>query len=102
MDIPGLIDVLVLLANATAVGPVIAFLFERLPWFQNISSKARFWVIFGISLGLPLAAQLLLQFVPPEVWAVLEPYWRALAAGFVLWSASQVAHRLDTRARRFG
>ena len=46
----------------------------------------------ALSLGLPVLAQLLLQFVPSNVWAALQPYWSALAAGFVGWAGSQAAY----------
>lgn len=92
-----------LLAQGIGVGAVLAFLFERFKWFQGLTGDARWWVVFGFSLGLPLIAQLLLQFVPAEAWAIVEPYWRALAAGFLAWAASQGAHMLQkvAEARSF-
>ena len=78
------------------------FLFERFKWFQNLSSDAKWWVIFGLSLGLPLLAQVLLQFVPADVWAMLEPYWRALASGFLTWAGSQAAHLANKALSRDG
>jgi len=87
-----LVDVLTMLAQAVGVGAVLAFLFEHIGWFQEQSATAKWWLIFGLSLGLPLVAQLLVQLMPPNVWLVLEPYWRALAAGFLVWSGSQGTH----------
>lgn len=91
-DVPGLVEVLKLLAGGVGVGAVIAFLFERFRFFQDLTGEARWWVIFGCSVGLPVLAQVGLEFVPGGVWAQLEPYWRALAAGFLTWAGSQVAH----------
>ncbi len=93
-DIPGLVEVLKMLTAGVGVGAVISFLFEKITFFQNLSSQAKWWVVFGLSLGLPLAAQVALQFVPPDVWAMLEPYWQALAAGFLVWVGSQVVHKV--------
>jgi hypothetical protein len=87
------VEILTLLAKGVGVGAVIAFLFEKLGWFQELTSQGRFWLIFALSLGLPLAAQLLLQFVPPEAWAAVEPYWQSLALGFLAWAGSQLAHK---------
>jgi hypothetical protein len=91
-EVPGLFEVVELLA-AGVVGGVIAFLFERFKWFQNLTGEARFWVIFGFSVGLPLAAQFALQFVPADVWVILEPYWRSIALGFIGFVGTQIAHK---------
>ena len=96
-DVPGLVDVLKLMAEGVGVGAVIAFLFERFKWFQGLGSDQRWWVIFGLSLGLPLAAQILLQFVPAEAWMALAPYWHTLAAGFLTWTGTQMAHFVRKR-----
>jgi len=98
-QVPSLIEVVKMLASGVGVGAVLAFLFERFDFFQRLSSDARWWLIFGVSLGLPLVAEVGLQFVPVEVWGVLQPYWQALALGFVSWAGSQVAHRLVKRKR---
>jgi len=99
-DVPGLVEVLKLLAQGVGVGAVIAFLFEQFEFFQNLASKTKWWVIFGMSVGLPLVAEIALQFVPPDMWVLLEPYWRALAAGFLTWVGSQVAHLWHKRNGR--
>ena len=96
-EVPGLIEVVELLA-AGVVGGVIAFLFERFAWFQNLTGETRFWVIFGFSVGLPLLAQVALQFVPADVWVVLEPYWRSVTLGFIGFVATQVAHKWVNKA----
>ena len=96
-DVPSLRDVFTLIA-AGAVGGIIAFLFERFQWFHNLSNNTRFWVIMGMSVGLPLLAQVALQFVPDDVWVILEPYWKSIALGFLAFIGSQVAHAFDKRA----
>ena len=91
-EVPGLVEVLGMLASGIGVGAVLAFLFEHFGWFQNLSGHGRWWLVFGVSLGLPLLAQVALQLVPAEVWVALQPYWKALASGFLAWAGSQVAH----------
>lgn len=91
--VPSLPDVLAMLASGVGVGAVLAFLFEKIPWFQRLSPSARWWVILGMSIGLPVAATVALQFVPTQTWAVIEPYWKALATGFLIWAGSQLAHK---------
>ena len=91
-EIEGLVEVLKLLASGVGTGAVLAFLFDQFSFFQQLEARVKWWVVFGVSLGLPLLAQVLLQFVPVDVWATLEPYWRALAAGFLTWAGSQMVH----------
>jgi len=101
-EAPELVAVLRLLTQGVGVGAVIAFLFEKLTWFQSTGAKAKWWIIFGLSMGLPMLAQLLLQFIPPDVWTMLEPYWRVIATGFMIWVGSQGIHMVDrylTQAR---
>jgi hypothetical protein len=95
--VPSLVEFLKLLASGVIVGPAIAFLFERFKWFQNLSSDGRFWVVFALSIGLPMLGTVLLQFVPANVWATLEPFWAALATGVMIWVGSQLAHRFEQK-----
>jgi hypothetical protein len=95
--VPALTDVLAMLANGVGVGAVIAFLFEKVGWFQNMAPNTKWWTIFGLSLGLPVLARVILQFVPPDVWAVIEPYWVAIATGFLIWAGGQAFHLYSQR-----
>ena len=91
-QVPALPDVLAMLASGIGVGAVIAFLFEKIKWFQGMSPNKRWWTVFVLSLGLPVLARVALQFVPPDVWAMIEPYWSAIATGFLIWAGSQAFH----------
>lgn len=88
-----LVELFTTLAAGGLVGGIIAFLAERFEWFQGLTSKARFWLIGAISIGLPLIAQALLLNVPAEFWAMLEPYWQAALAGGTAWLGSQLVHK---------
>ena len=92
MNVPSLLEAVGLLAQGGAVGVVVSFLFEQVAWFQRLEAKVKRWSIFGLMIGVPVLAQFALQRVPPEVWAACEPYWRAIALGFVAWAGSQMAH----------
>jgi len=87
-----LIVVLTNLTRAVGVGFVVSFLFKNPGWFVNLTSKAKWWIIFGLSVSLPVVAQLLLDYVPPGVWETLNPYWSALSWGFIGWATSQVVY----------
>lgn len=92
MEIPEVMSVLAMLAQGVGAGFVLSFLAEKSAWFQGLDGEKKGWLVFGLSLGLPLLAQVLLAVVPPEMWAVVQPFWRAVAAGFVGWAGSQAAY----------
>ena len=98
MEVPGLAKALSLLAGGLVVGPIVAFLFQTAPGistlFERLGSTAKWWIIFGLSLGLPLLAQVVIQFVPPDVILALEPFYKSVALGFMFWAGSQGTHFL--------
>ena len=96
-EIPDILTVLQLLVKGVASGFVLSFLAEKVKWFQGLESSKKSWLIFGVSLGLPLLGQVLIQFVPVEFWAVVQPYWNALATGFIIWTASQYMYVKEVR-----
>ena len=98
-EVPSLATALGQLAGGVGLGFVLAFLFEPLPWFQALSAERKEQVVFAITVGLPLIATTLLQFVPAGVWAAIEPYWQALARGFLAWGGSQAAHAAFIKGR---
>jgi len=93
VNIPNLTDILVLLANGAGIGSVVAFLLEHVGAFQRLAPETKRWVVLAICLVVPVIARVALQFVPPSAWAVIEPYWQSLAAGFLVWLGSQVTYR---------
>jgi hypothetical protein len=86
-----LVDVLGLLAT----GAGLSFLLEWSAGFESLSPGQKRAVVAAITLGVPVLAQVALTFVPAEVWPVINPYWRALAAGFTVLTASQFTHKAD-------
>ena len=97
--IPTLIEAISKLAVGGAAGVVVAFLLEYITWFQKLSPDAKKWIVLGLQLGLPVVATVALQYVPVNVWALMEPYWQAIALGFVAWLGSQVAHNWDVKKK---
>ena len=99
-EVPTLIEFVRNVA-AGAWGPVfVSFLLEHVQAFQNLKAEAKKWMVLGLFVALPLGAQALIQYVPADVWSQLEPFWSALALGFVSWVGSQVAHEWDKRRRQ--
>jgi hypothetical protein len=98
-EVPALVSVLEMLAGGIGTGAVLAFLFEKAAWFQKFSGETKSLVVLGVSIGLPLLATASLQFVPANVWTVIEPYWQALAGGFLAWAGSQVVFKAFIKKR---
>ena len=99
-QVPSLLEMLGLLAQGVGTGFVLAFLFERSGRFAGLASETKWRIVFATSLALPVVAQLLLDVVPVTIVAVLDPYWRALAAGFLGWAGSQVAFKTLVKPAR--
>jgi hypothetical protein len=94
-EIPSLASFLTLVAGGGFAGAVVAFALEHIGSFQKLNAEVKKWLVLTLYVVPPLAATALMQFVPASVWTVLEPYWRALAIGFVGWVTSQVVHNWD-------
>lgn len=90
-DPASILTILASLAKSVGIGVVLSFLFKNPGWFKDLGDQAKWWIIFGLSLGLPVLAQLLIDLVPPNIWDILNPYWTAIAWGFITWGASQAA-----------
>jgi cadmium resistance protein CadD (predicted permease) len=97
MEVPSLVEMLGVLASGVGAGAILSFLFEQVDAFHRLSITAKKWLVFFVSLGLPVLATVALQFVPADAWATLAPYWRALALGFVTWGGGQVTHMVAKR-----
>ena len=100
--VPEFTQALTFLASAVGVGAILSFFFTTAPGikerFAALSGTVKWWVIFGLSLGLPLAATLIIQLVPPEILLAVEPYWKSLAYAFLAWDGTQATYTL-TRNR---
>lgn len=98
-EVPNLVEFLKMIAGGGFVGVIVAFLLEKIPAFQALKSEVKKWVVMAMFIVLPVASTALLENVPPEIWALLEPYWGSLALGFVSWVGSQIAHGWDKRIK---
>lgn len=89
-----LVQVLTLLAQGVGVGATLSFLFEHIKWFQAQTPELKWWIVLGLSLLLPVLAQVAVSFIPDTFWEAIEPFWQALVAGFLIWAGSQGTHIL--------
>jgi hypothetical protein len=90
--VPPLVETLGLLAQGLGVGLVLSFLAEKVGAFQRLKPDVKGWVIFGISMGLPVVARVLLDVVPAATWGLIEPYWQTVAVAFLGWASSQAVY----------
>lgn len=88
--VPDLQTVLRLIAEGGVAGVVLSWLLENVMCFQKLTADQKRWGTFAVSLLLPVLAEVLLRFVPPEFWIALTPFWLALARGFIGWAGSQI------------
>lgn len=96
--VPSLLDTLRLLGTTVGAGMVISFLLTRVPWFKTLTGDRRFWIVLGLSMLIPIAATLALQFIPASTLIALEPLWQSVAAGFIVFIGSQVQYALSKPA----
>ena len=96
--IPTLIDALRLAGTTVGAGMVISFLLSKVTWFTLLTGEKRFWTVFALAQGIPLAATLIVQLVPASVLVSLEPYWQSLSAGFIVFIGSQAQYFLSQKS----
>jgi hypothetical protein len=85
---------------AGGVGVAVSLVVEWWPKFNKMKPKSKFWAIFGLFVGFPLVAQLLIHIAggfPTEAITALNAYVAALIYGVTGWVASQWSHKLDLK-----
>jgi len=95
MDLLKLTDALALVAQGGLVAVAVAFILERVAWFQKLNPNRRFWLVFAVFAIVPVLAQAVLTGVPAAYLAAADPFWRSLVLGLGAWSASQFVHKWD-------
>jgi len=97
-------EMLAMLASGVATGAVLAFLLEKVAWFQNLSPATKTWATILICLSLPFIGWLGgmglgYTALPASLVAWAEGVFHELAIGFLTWAASQGWHLLEKAAR---
>jgi hypothetical protein len=70
---------------------------EGLPWWDTLTSKLKQLIILGTAVVLGLLGVWLNSM--PAVVAVIEPYFRVVMYVVLAWLSTQVAHKLDPKAK---
>ena len=61
------------LAAPTLIGMLFSLLERKWVAFQGLTSTAKWWLNFGLSTVIPVAAGLLLMYVDVEFWRAIQP-----------------------------
>jgi hypothetical protein len=101
---PTLADVLTMLATGVGIGAVLAFLLERVSFFQKLSPAVKTWGVLGVCLLLPLVAWLIACALGYSAWPSTAQGWaealfHELEVGFLAWAASQGWHLTEKAVR---
>ena len=87
-------DFLVLIGSPLFVGVILSVLLVRWPWFVNLGTQAKFWIVGLVSLGLPILSQVLLLYIPADIVLFIEGWWPPIVIGMGIWMSSQVWNKL--------
>lgn len=72
------------------IGIIISVLLVRWEWFVNLSNQAKFWIVGGVSMFLPILSRALILYLPVNAVAFIEDWWPTLVIGAGVWVSSQV------------
>jgi hypothetical protein len=99
----GLRETLTLLsAGGAIIGAVVSQVLEDFEWFNRLQSATKELVVKAFTLGLPIVAGALLQFVPAEVPAPFNNLWMLGVLAVLMFLGSQVYHVAVNRGRGQG
>lgn len=89
-----IIDLFKFIGTPVAIGFVVSFLLERVPWFQQLSSDVKAILALIISVLLPIISYALLNYVPQSLIEALQPWYSVAVTGVIGFIGSQVWHRI--------
>lgn len=74
---------------------VVSFLVERVEKFQMLLPEQKEYVFFGLSAVVAVGAYLVMNFVPVEILALVDPYFKIVAGLFSTIIVSKMFHSAD-------
>lgn len=74
---------------------VVSWLFERMSWFQALTSEAKDYTIFGAAAAVSCGAMAIVAYVPAETLAAIAPYFLAVSSIFATVFIGKAFHRVD-------
>ena len=94
-----IIEFLTWLGTAGGASVALAFILERVEPFQMLSVDVKSYVVLGGTIAIALGSYAILTYVPANILEVLAPWFKIVAGCVAAWLASQVAHKVDPRAK---
>lgn len=98
MDLTSFLQWLVVSGGSISV---VSFVFERLTWFQSLSSEAKDYTIFGAAAAVSCSAMAIVAYVPAETLAAIAPYFLAVSSIFATVFIGKAFHRVDKSSPKF-
>ena len=85
------------LVTASGAAAAASFILERIPAFQAWVSPYKSYIILVVMLGIGLIAYAAMTYMPADMLAQLEPWFKIVALIVGAWVSSQVAHTVDPK-----
>jgi len=82
------------LGSAPLIGVLTSLLERKSKWFQDLSSKGKWWVSFGLGAGIPATAGLLLLYVPVSFWEAITPVFYIVGMAIFGYLGKEIAYLL--------
>jgi len=87
-------DFLSLIGSPVFIGVILSVILVRWAWFVNLSNKAKFWIVGGVSIFLPILSRALTLYLPVGVVDFIEQWFPTVVIGMGIWMSSQVWNKL--------
>jgi hypothetical protein len=88
-----LLDLLSWLIYSGGAILVASWVLDRIPAFNALAAEAQKYINMGVSIVLALGAFAVITYVPPAVFALLDPWFKIAAGTVILYSAQQTVHQ---------
>jgi len=87
-------DFLSLIGSPVFIGVILSVVLVRWAWFVNLSNKAKFWIVGGVSILLPILSRALTLYLPAGMVDFIEQWFPTVVIGMGIWMSSQVWNKL--------
>jgi len=87
-------DFLSLIGSPVFIGVILSVILVRWAWFVNLSNKAKFWIVGGVSIFLPILSRALTLYLPVGMVDFIEQWFPTVVIGMGIWMSSQVWNKL--------
>jgi len=87
-------DFLSLIGSPVFIGVLLSVILVRWAWFVNLPNKAKFWIVGGVSIFLPILSRALTLYLPVGMVDFIEQWFPTVVIGMGIWMSSQVWNKL--------